>query len=293
VIAGGTLQSGQNLTFAKLNATAYSDSRADYLTIDGTTGAVQAWMNHGYGDTIGDSLRFADLDGDGRDDYIFLAQDGHVRAYLNTGNFPTWTDLGVIAHGFSSRSVIFADVNCDGRADYLLVNNVTGAVTAYYNLGPSSFPNWAPPVQIALGVGTPASWVRFADVDGDGCADYLTVDPVTGQVNAYLNTGQFPNWNGVGALAYGVGYGGSAVRLTDINGDGRADYVILKEDGSASVYTNIPGPGVVPAWGSPVSLAFGVGTARNNILFGDLNGDGKADYLVVDPKTGGVDAYFT
>ena len=292
LLAVGELQSGQNLTFAKLNPTAYTDLRADYLTIDQKTGAVQAWMNHGYGDTIGAGVRFADLDGDGKADYMYLTQDGHVRALLNTGNFPIWTDLGIVASGFSSRSVIFADVNCDGRADYLLVNDTTGAVTAYYNLGVSSFPAWGAPIQIALGVGTPGSWITFADIDGDGCADYLTVDPATGAINAWLNTGNFPVWNQVGLLATGVGYPGSAVRLVDINGDGRADYVILKEDGSALVYTNVPGSGIVPAWGSsPVGLAYGVRASRDNVIFGDINGDGKADYLVVNPKTGGVDAY--
>lgn len=292
LLAVGELSGSQGLAFAKLNPTAYSDSRADYLTINPQTGAVQAWMNHGYGDTIGAGICFADLDGDGLADYIFLTQDGHVRAFLNTGAYPTWTDLGIIATGFGSNHVIFADVNCDGRADYLLVDPNTGAVTAYYNLGRSSFPAWGAPVQIAFGVGTPGSWIQFADIDGDSCADYITVNPTTGAINAWLNTGAFPAWNPVGLLATGVGYPGSAIRLVDINGDGRADYVIVKEDGSALVYTNIPGSGVVPAWGAnAVGLANGVGATANNILFADINGDGKADYLVVNPKTGGIDAY--
>ena len=54
LLAVGELADGQTLTFAKFNPTAYTDLRADYLTIDDKTGAVQAWMNHGYGDTIGD-----------------------------------------------------------------------------------------------------------------------------------------------------------------------------------------------------------------------------------------------
>ena len=216
-----------------------------------------------------------------------------MRALLNNGgNFATWNDLGIVAHGFSSRSVIFADVNCDGRADYLLVNEAPGAVTAYYNLGVSSFPAWGDAIEIAFGAGTPGSWVRFADIDGDGCADYLTLNPDTGAINTWLNTGHFPVWNEVGLLATGVGYPGNAIRLVVINGDGRADYVILREDGSALVYTNVPGSGVAPAWGpSPVALANGVGASRNNVIFGDVDGDGKADYLVINPKTGAIDAY--
>ena len=41
---------------------------------------------------------------------------------------------------------------------------------------------------IASGAG-PASQVQFGDINGDGKDDYLVVDPVTGELTAYLNGG--------------------------------------------------------------------------------------------------------
>jgi hypothetical protein len=215
---------------------------------------------------------------------VWVAQGGAVRTFLNTGRTLVWTDLGHIAPGVGAPSseVIFADVDCDGRADYLVVNPANGAVTAYLNLGVSSFPVWGAPVEIAPGVGSPGSWVRFAGIDGDGCDDYLTLNPDTGALSAWLNIDHFPQWTPLGMIATGVGMPGNAIRLVDVNGDGRDDYVILQDNGAATVYINNRGlsAGLVPQW-DPEStmLAVGVGASRGSIRFGDVNGDGKKRLL--------------
>lgn len=86
----------------------------------------------------------------------------------------------------SSTAVQFADLNGDGRAEYLYVG-ATGEVTAFLNLGgPSSNPaevSWEPQGVISPS-GLPASFQRsgvaFADIDGDGKADYLYIHAVGG-----------------------------------------------------------------------------------------------------------------
>ena len=62
-------------------------------------------------------MLFTDLNGDGRDDYVWVSPSGAVTAFLNGGGSdvrrPVWHPKGVIASGFaSSRSEVrFADIN--------------------------------------------------------------------------------------------------------------------------------------------------------------------------------------
>jgi len=263
--------------------------------VNGIFPAHGGQFDHGYGETNGDGVRFADLNGDGRDDYLWVAQDGSVRAFLNTGNPNAWTNLSIIATGLGAtrETIIFADVNCDGLADFLIVDP-DGSVTARFNLGVAHFPNWAPPLMVAYGVGAPGSQVRFADIDGDGCPDYFTLDPVTGAVHAWLNTLDFPQWTSLGLMAAGFGSPGSSIRFADVNGDHRDDYLVVSEDGAVSAYINTRGQdnGLLPTWTGPVTFTPpGVRASREKIRFADLTGDGKTDYLVVKPKTGGLDAF--
>ncbi|MEU1672698.1 trypsin-like serine protease, partial [Streptomyces roseifaciens] len=68
------------------------------------------------------------------------------------------------------------------------------------------------------------------DFDGDGKADYLVVED-NGAVHAWLNRGGDTRggWSDYGIVAKGAGAPGSKVRFADINGDGKADYLIVED----------------------------------------------------------------
>lgn len=86
-----------------------------------------------------------------------------------------------------------ADLNCDGRVDYLWLNETNGAVIAYLNAGSGNKMSWVPLNNgnpIASG-GGPSAGVRFADVSGSGKADYLFVED-SGAVQLYSNGGPDP-----------------------------------------------------------------------------------------------------
>jgi hypothetical protein len=258
--------------------------------------------NVGSGDKQGAGVRLADLDGDGRDDYVWIHPvTGAATLYLNGGYSADggvdWIFKGKVATGLGDGpGVTFADINGDGRDDYLWTAT-NGEVTAYINGGEQAEGGWlwTPLGQIAgEGTGGTRDTTRFADLDGDGRADYFVVG-LDGSLNAWLNlgVGDVPDWYPLGIIATGIG-DAAGVSLYDLNNDSRADYIWLAEEGRARVYINNRGPskGLAPTWIDAGVIATGVGAPRDNIVLGDLNGDGKKDYVRVDPDTGALDVWF-
>ncbi|KAL4797008.1 hypothetical protein BDV19DRAFT_387548 [Aspergillus venezuelensis] len=268
--AGGVSQIGPGVQFHDLDG----DGKDDYLSVD-DQGRVIAYVNGGYsnnkqiwypqgeiasgvGATRG-QVRFADLDGDGRVEYLHVHDNGAVDSWRNVGAadpaFPgvvTWVPQGQIASGIGKdgEGVRFADLNGDGQAEYLHVA-ANGAVIAYLNGGGDpGHPTWIPQGTIATGVGGAGKDVRFADINGDGRADYLWLKPDDGSVECWINAGSpdgnsGPNaakvvWIPWGTIASGVGTDGSRIRFGDLNGDKRADYIAITSDdtGAASEWLN-------------------------------------------------------
>ncbi|MFF5971047.1 FG-GAP-like repeat-containing protein [Streptomyces sp. NPDC012769] len=234
------------------------------------------------------AVRWADFDGDGRTDRLSIADNGAVRARLNTGaaadGTPTWRDIGQVATGLTTdrTRVRLADFDGDGRADYVLIAP-GGGVTVYLNQGgDTSGPNgWRNLGQVAWGTTNRHEQVRFADHDGDGRADYWTIAD-DGAVNVHLNRGGDPagarGWVDIGRIATGTTTDRTRVRLADCDGDGRADYWAIAPDGSVTTYLNRGGDGH-GGWRYLGRTATGVTTDHTRVHLADLDADTHADYL--------------
>ena len=314
-VANGTGPASQT-RFADLDG----DGKADYLQVS-PTGGVSVWFNNG-GDGRGGwscgcqiangvapsaNIQFADFDGDGKADYIVVADDGSVDVWLNQGGNGRggWQETGKVANGVApGNQVLFADFDGDGRADYLVVQQSTGETEAWLNRGGDgrSLTGWVPEGFVALGVGAQGSKISFADIDGDGRADYLvSLDPAVGSYRGLLNKGgTFNNWqwSDQGTIAYGVGKASSErVLFGDVNGDGKADYMVLPPPGTggdAYYYANAYTPSGGWQWTDESRKAFIPGT--ENLANGDvsllaaLTNSKKADLVTVYEQTGGVTA---
>ena len=265
----------------------------------GNVGHPEPWWIVGM--PQGPGVRLADMDGDGRDDYLWVHPDtGATILYLNGGYSADggveWINKGEIATGIGEAlGVVFADINGDGRDDYLWISS-EGLVDAYINGGEKEDGGWLwTSIGQIVGEGTGATreTTRFADIDGDGRDDYLVVGE-GGSLNAWLNFGygDKPDWQHLGVIATGIGEA-AGVQLYDLNNDGRADYIWLEEDGAAKAYINNRGGsgGLAPEWIDAGSIATGVGAKREDVRFADLNGDGKKDYVWVDPASGALDVW--
>ncbi|MFG2313146.1 GDSL-type esterase/lipase family protein [Streptomyces sp. NPDC048566] len=267
VIAPGMNKCSGRTDLVELNG----DGRADYVKI-GDDGSVCGALNTPGADLLhphwadptpgrplfppmgqagfGAGVRFADVTGDGRDEYLYVSPDGAVTAWLNDGRqgdddlIPYFgRNLGVIAPGVAGvtrEQIRFADVNGDRRADFLRVTE-SGAVDAYVNTPDSAgtihwkpWPNWAGGVQ-----GGSRDKLRLADVDGDRKDDYLIVGS-TGAVHAYINNGGGGAGSFIKQLYFvnETGYPGDKTTFRDVDGDGKADYVVIYEGGAIRAWHN-------------------------------------------------------
>ncbi|KAK1523960.1 uncharacterized protein CCOS01_09047 [Colletotrichum costaricense] len=338
------------------------DGLEDYMIVNPQNGAVKIWWNYGAdeswvngwkfidGGQIASgvphanwaTLRFPDINGDGRADYVYIGAGGSLSHWMNTGtaggqDVVFYFQGGIATGGTSDISnLVFADVDGDGRDDYLIWDagrshrlfepanekrrnpkNIrladmdgdgkddyayiddNGAIWLWYNQGDAD-------------TSMVIDGIRFADIDGDGIEDYvwlhldtgaptvfdgkddyLVLDPKTGELHAYLNKGPDESkaekwlWDPVGSIATGLGPGAN-VRFADIDGDGYDDYIFLKSNGGITIYRNVWETNKPPSSWRPLpeADASGIGQRPEEIDFVDVNGDGKADYVWTRARDG-------
>ncbi len=238
----------------------------------------------------------ADANGDGRGDYCrFLSE---VRGtYLSCalvgddgrfGDREFRSDPGFDT-GYPGLPRAFADVNGDGRADYCrFVGNVPGVflscalAAADGRFGSYDF-NSSPDLMFGYG-SLPRT---FADVNGDGRADYCRF--VQGQRGRFLSCALATADGGFGNLdvnsdpGLAAGHARLPRALVDANSDGRADYCRFVGTGSDMFLSCILataggrfGPYVIRS--VSVGAGFDLGLSSFPKGLGDVTGDGRVDY---------------
>ncbi|GAB1206268.1 hypothetical protein APSETT445_004953 [Aspergillus pseudonomiae] len=194
-----------------------------------------------------------------------------------------------------ARGVRWGDLNNDGLDDFICISR-EGAMYASMNQGgsPPQF-KYIGLVREAPGGDLDQANVRLGDIDGDGRLDYCLVKG-NGDIQCWRNGGQkdAPTaefngyWQDLGTVFTGKGMGDIAgVRLVDINGDFRADWLWLDEEGKVTTYINQRGTGkgsLAPDWRriGVTHAGMGVKGARDRIKFGQVYAKGGADYVWIE-----------
>ncbi|WP_406188136.1 FG-GAP-like repeat-containing protein [Streptomyces anulatus] len=222
---------------------------------------------------------------------------------------PTRQDVGVnLPEDFPATNKFwFFDINKDKRADYVTVYKDqhfkfwwNGGIKDNRLRTGEPHKNSYVPAPRADG-----DALRFGDIDGDGWPDCMVVDKTGG-----VATHTWVEGNPAGERMCQKEYGGDAdvpwpdtagivpdlkeIQFADVDGDGRVDYLRIEPSSKVTVWYNETvkgkdGPAQV-GWSSPEMLSTHV--FDREIRYADLDGNGRADPILITPK-GGARAWLT
>ena len=266
------------------------------------TGGAEAGAQFGYS-----AAGLGDVSGDGMNDIIagepFANSEGKVYVYHGSNGTLKYTLTGTESGGqFGTSVAIVGDLNGDGKDDFAVSepaagNGGTNRGIAYVISGVDGTTALCTIGGTVDGEFLGDKVAAAGDVNGDGKPDFIVATSKNGDGGA--NAGKFVVYNGstcdplysvVGAEV-GARLGFSVAGIGDVNGDGKDDFAAgapLAAGGGTSrgeviVYSGATGNALYSTVGGSNSdeLGYSVNGA------GDVNGDGRADFVMGAPFVNG------
>jgi len=276
----------------------------------------------------GSTLLVGDFNGDGKPD-LLTTRGAEMDILLNAGNAKFKPAVGYLAVGSPGVAEILADLNGDSKTDIIFVvysvANKSVAIPAV--AGPGG--TFSLPRSYFLSGGKDPSFIMAGDLNNDGNLDIVEVNWRSqgwrgGHLNRLLGNGG-GTFKSLGDILTG-GLDSDFGVLTDLNGDGKLDVLVVSGDSinvrlglgdghfqnplnypnrgsSAAAVADFNGDGIPDVavtsvfQGTTILLGNGDGTFRSGaslpasfdwLVAGDFNGDGKQDLGVATSSSVGI-----
>ncbi len=278
------------------------DNILDLVVTDGASSSVYVLTGNGNGtfnaavpystaSSGGNSITVADFDGDGNPDLAVASgytSGGNISILLGNGN-GTFHAGPITAVSGSSTFISAGDFNGDGKLDLATVDTYGQTVTMFLGTGGGNFQRKSSYITSAI----PDALV-LTDFNHDGILDVLVAagdarvfgaNKDSGNIDVLLGNGDGTFQGAIIANTGGSTAGGTALTVSDFNGDGVLD-VIVNNHNQGSLFL-LPGAGN-GAFQAPTTINLGSGKQPNALASGDFNGDGKADVAVAEASTNGT-----
>jgi hypothetical protein len=189
--------------------------------------------------------------------------------------------------GTSPLGVAIGDLDGDGKADLVVVNNGSNAVSIFRNTGASGTVRSA--VKVDITTGNLPKFVAIGDIDGDGKLDLAVTNSGGNTVSIFKNTSTIGSISFNVKLDFTTGINPQDVVLGDVDGDGKTDVLVINQSSnSVSVLRNISTGGTIN-FASKVD--FTIGSGPLGVAIGDVDGDGKIDLAVTNSGSNTVSIF--
>ncbi|KAL5601084.1 hypothetical protein BROUX41_005911 [Berkeleyomyces rouxiae] len=303
------------------------DGRLDYCLLNTKEMTGKCWRNKGTGEipsafqelslqqtnvfdgVVKDvaSVRFVDINGDHRFDWIQISEDGTISIKANQrsiskGFIPEWVpspDLvtlpGYNAPTNSHEAIQFGRIFGTGQADAALVSFSNCTAASQCTLSILGFKNTGSGGKFQIGDGT-----HFADMRNRKIHDYVWISP-SGELLLRRNLNSASNASRLGDASYATSISilntetdRRALHLADWDSDGYADVIAVnKTTGQLKIWLNKHARSksdmvfkfdVIHINQTTCSEGWGVGYTDNGNHFADLDGDGRADVICMSPN---------